>query len=217
MLRQTNYQNMKFNPLFIVIGVLLVVAVFRTNTTGAVTTAPITINWNLQDLDVTKNGNALRALLFLETNKISSFASPSPSSVLNKPSDFYGQYLQFSGTIKSARSYSPQNNLESIIIGNSTEMIMIASDGTTIIDCFLIGNNTNPTSGVSVTVNGYSPGIRYAQNTQGGVTPELVFIGHLGTVTSTTPDASPNLILPSTPNPVLPSSSDSILPTSPNP
>lgn len=199
---------MKFNPLFIVVGVLLLIAIFRTNANSVVTTAPITINWNLQDLDVTKNGNALRALLFLEkTNKLPTSASPSPSAVLNKPSDFYGQYLRFSGTIMSARSSSPQNNLETIIIGNSTELILMANDGTTIIDCFLIGSNLTLTPGSTVTVYGYSPGLRY-QTTQGKVTAGLALIGHFRTLASTTPTVSPNTTFPISPSSIFPSSPD---------
>lgn len=202
--KQTNYRNMKLNPLFIVVGALLLIAIFRTNTDSAATTAPITTNWNLQDLDITKNGNALRALLFLQTNKTPTPTSPSPNTVLNKPSDFYGQYLQFSGTIKSARSYSPQNNLATIIIGNSTEMIMQTNDATTIIDCFLIGSNLTLTPGSSVTVYGYSPGIRYAQDAQGRVTPQLALIGHFRALTSTTPDVSPNATFPVSPSLISP-------------
>ena len=200
MSKKTDYRNMKFNPLFIVVGALLLIAIFRTNTNSVGTTAPITINWNLQDLDVTKNGNTLRALLLLETNTIPTPASPSPSDVLNKPSSFYGQYLQFSGTIMSARSSSPQNNLETIIIGDCTEMIMVTNDNTTIIDCFLIGSNLTLNPGSSVTVYGYSPGIRYGQNTQGRVTSELALIGHFKTLALTTPDISPNTTFPVSPS-----------------
>ncbi len=79
-------------------------------------------------------------------------------------------------------------------------MIMLTNDGTTIIDCFLIGSNTNLNPGVSVTVLGYSPGIRYGQNTQGGVTSYLALIGHLGTLASTTSDVSPNPTFPVSPS-----------------
>jgi len=205
MSRQTAYRNIKFNPLFLVVGALLLIAIFRTDANSVVTTTPITINWNLNDLDVTKNGNALRALLLLETNKIPSPTSASPSAVLNKPSNFYGQYLQFSGTIKSMRSASPQNTLEAIVIGNSTEIIMMTNDGTTIIDCFLIGSNLTLTPGSSVTIYGYSPGIRY-QTTQGKVTSELALIGHFRT--STTPAISPNTTFPVAPSLTSPISPD---------
>jgi len=201
-------RSMKFNPLFIVVGILLLIAIFRNTTNGVATSAPITMNWNLQDLDVTKNGNALRALLFLETNKFPAPTSPSPSTVLSKPSKFYGQYLQFSGTIMSARSFSPQSNLETIIIGNSTEIILKTNDDTTIIDCFLVGSNQVLTPGSTITVYGYSPGIRYIQNTQGRITSELALIGHFkppssisdGSLNSTLP-ISPSIFSPISPNP----------------
>jgi len=209
MARQLDFRNMKFNPLFIVVGVLILIAIYNTNMRSSDRIAPIVINWNSQVLDVTKNSNALRTLLLLETNTAPTPTSPSPSSVLHNPADFYGQYLQFSGTIKSVRSYSPQNNLENITIGNSAEMIMLTNDGTTIIDCFLIGSNTNLNSGVSVTVLGYSPGIRYGQNTQGGVTSYLALIGHLGSLASTTSDVSQNPTFP-----IYPGSNSQI---SPNP
>ncbi|ODA41964.1 hypothetical protein [Desulfosporosinus sp. BG] len=202
--KRTNYQNMKFNPLYIVVGALLLIAIFRTHGDSAATTAPITTNWNLQDLDITKNGNALRALLFLETNKTPTSTSPSPSMVLNKPTDFYGQCLQFTGTIKSVRSYSPQSSLATIIIGNSTEMIMLTNDASTMLDCFLIGSNLTLTPGSAVTVYGYSPGIRYAQDAQGRVTPQLALIGHFRTVSSSTPDVSPNTTFPVSPSLISP-------------
>lgn len=208
MSNRTVNRNMKFNPLFIVVGILLLIAIFRNTTNGVATSAPITMNWNSQDLDVTKNGNALRALLFLNTNKFPTPASPSPSTVLSKPSKFYGQYLQFSGAIMSARSFFPQSNLETIVIGNSSEIIIKTNDNATIIDCFLIGNNQVLTPGSTITVYGYSPGIRYMQNAQGRVTTQLALIGHIRPLNGTSDGSL---------NPALPASPSLFSPISPNP
>lgn len=183
----------------------MLIAIFRTNLTSAVTSTPITINWNLQDLDISKNGNTLRTLLCLEANKAAAPSNPTPSVVLNNPSKFYGQYLQFSGTVESFRAYSPQNNLETILIGNSSEMVMKTNDGTTRIDCFLIGSNVALTPRSSVTVYGYSPGIRYAQNAQGRVISELALIGHCRILSA--PNTSPEATFP-----VSPDSNSSITP-----
>jgi hypothetical protein len=188
MTRRKSYGNIRYNPLLFIAGALLIIALLK-STAGRITEAnTITANWNMQDLDIATNGNILRALLLLEIKPAPPPETPTPSSILRKPSDYYGKYLQLYGTIKSAKSYTPDNNLENLLIGSSSELIIIAGDGATILDCFLLGLNSTPTPETLITVYGYCPGIRYIQNAQGGITSELVLIGQLGTLSSKTTD-----------------------------
>ena len=198
---------MPLNPILILLVVLIAFAIFKANTSNSLTTS-FTTNWNFDDLDITKNQNALRILLLLETNKSANPVSPVSSEVLQKPASYYGQFLQFFGTIKSMKFYTPHNNLESFTIGNSAEMIILTNDSSTVIDCFLIDYNSSLASGAYVTVCGYCPGLRYVQNSQGYVTPYLALIGYLES-----PYATSNGV---TQSPTFPATSNLISPVSPN-
>ena len=181
-MKPINNLNFNLNPyiLILIFGFVLMIWVFSANNPNAFfTTAPIK-SWNTIDPDVTTNGNTLRALTLLQMKKAYlAPTTPLPSSVFNKPSNYYGKYLQFSGTVKSVQPFSPSSKLESITIGSSTEIIVVANDGRTLIDFFLIGNKQNFSQGAPIMLYGYTPGIRYVQNTQGVVTPGLVIIGSL--------------------------------------
>ena len=106
--------------------------------------------------------------------------SPLPRDVSITPSNYFGKYLQLSGTIQSVQPYPSQNSLLSLIIGNASELVMVASDGSTVVDCLLVNVGTNLNFGSNITIYGYTPGIRYVQNSQGTVTTELVVIGRIG-------------------------------------
>ncbi len=177
-------KNLNFNrgPYMIVVVVALVLLIWSLGTSSSrsfFTTTPIK-SWNTIDPDVSTNGNTLYALAFLQSKKSNlTPTAPPPSLVFNKPFNYYGKYLQFSGTVKSVQSSSPPSKLESIALGSSTEIIVLANDGRTLIDFFLIGRMQSFSTGAPITLFGYTPGIRYVQNTQGVVTPGLVIIGSL--------------------------------------
>jgi len=63
------------------------------------------------------------------------------------------------------------------MIGNFLELVMLASDGATLVDCLVLNAGTNFGVGSAITVYGYTPGVRYFQNAQGAVTAELVLVG----------------------------------------
>lgn len=208
MSKRNNPENLLFNPIYILTIILIIFIIYKSNASNSFKSTSLTINWNLDDLDIIKNQNPLRVLILLETKKPAAPITPSPREVLQKPTNYYGQYLQFSGSIKSFKMYTPHNNLENITIGNSIEIIMLANDGTSMIDCFLIGYDANLTVGANVTVYGYCPGLRYAQNSQGLVTAYLTLIGQ----TESQNSASNDVIQ----SPTLPATSSSISPFSPN-
>lgn len=165
--------------LVVVLGLLIIVAVLRSNSASILATTTVTSNWNTQVIDVTKNRNAILALYLLETN-----SNPTPVNALARdvsatPSNYFGKYLQLSGTIQSIQTYPLQNNLPGLIMGNTSELVMVASDGVTVVDCLLVNIGTNLTMGNPITINGYTPGVRYIQNSQVAVTQELVIVGRV--------------------------------------
>ncbi|KJR46493.1 hypothetical protein UF75_3105 [Desulfosporosinus sp. I2] len=181
-MKPLNNPNLNFYPYILILGFgfVLLIWLFSTNVSKAFFTITPIKGWNTIDPDVTTNGNTLRALTLLQTKKgYLTPTTPLPSLVFNKPSNYYGKYLQFSGNVKSVQPFSPTSKLESITIGSSSEIIVLANDGRTIIDFFLIGRNQNFSLGAPITFYGYSSGIRYVQDAQGFVTPGLVLIGSL--------------------------------------
>ncbi|WP_176714415.1 hypothetical protein [Dehalobacter sp. TeCB1] len=58
--------------------------------------------------------------------------------------------------------------------------MMLGSDGTTTVDCLLVNTGTNFGTGGNITIFGYTPGLRYVQNSQGVTTSELVIVGQPG-------------------------------------
>lgn len=174
-MRQESFPPITQNPLLIVLGLLILAAFLRSDLSSISTT--VNSNWNKQVIDATKNHNALLSLYLLETNN-----NPTPVNALARdvtaaPSNYFGKYLQLSGTIQSVQTFSAQNNLPSLIVGNTSELVMVASDGVTVVDCLLVNAGTNFQIGSPITINGYTPGVRYIQNSQAAVTQELVIIG----------------------------------------
>lgn len=170
---------LKQKPLLYFVVILIIVALFRSCSASTLTSAPV-LNWNTQNNDATKNNNVLLSLYCLKTNISSTPISPLPHDVLKAPMNYFGQCLQLTGTVKSVQTYPAQRGLSNLIVGNSTEVVLVASDGTTIIDCLILGTTTSLNVGSTVSVYGYTPGLRYIQNTQGGTTSELVLIAYLG-------------------------------------
>lgn len=174
-MRQQPFPPITQNPLLIVLGLLIIAAFLRSNL-GSISTT-VTSNWNTQIIDVTKNHNALLSLYLLETNNNPTPVNALARDVIAAPSNYYGKYLQLSGTIQSVQTFSSQNNLPSMIIGNTSELVMIASDGVTVVDCLLVNVGTNFSIGSPITISGYTSGVRYIQNSQAAVTQELVIVG----------------------------------------
>ena len=180
-MKPINNPKYSFNPYLILLGlgIILMIWLFGTNITRTFTLGSLK-NWNTIDSDVTTNGNALRAFVLYETKKNNATPkSPLPSSVFNKPSNYYGKYLQLSGTVKAVLPSSPPSRLESLTIGSSSEIVVLANDGRTLIDFFLIGRNQNFSPGAPLTLYGYTSGTRYVPNPQGISSPALVLIGGL--------------------------------------
>lgn len=178
-MRQQPFPRINQNHLLVVVGLLILVAVLRSGSGSILTTATVTSNWNTQVIDATKNGNAVLSLYLLQTNTNPTPVNASPRDVLATPSNYFGKYLQLSGTIQSVQTYPSQNNLLSLILGNTSEVVMVASDGMTVVDCLLPNQATNLNVGSNITINGYTPGVRYVQNSQGTITSELVIIGRI--------------------------------------
>lgn len=174
--------NFSVSPYILIFGFVTVILIwlFGANISSAFYTIAPSKSWNTLDPDVITNGNTLHALIYLQTkNNNLTPKTPLPSAVFNKPSNYYGKYLQFSGTVKSVQPFSPPSRLESMTIGSSSEIIVLANDGRTMIDFFLIGRNQNFSQGAPITLYGYTPGIRYVQNAQGVATTGLVLLGSL--------------------------------------
>ena len=166
-------------PYLILLGLVLIIALFRSAFTSiSFMTQPSM--WNTQDLDVTTNGNLLLSLWYMETNRNSAPTSPIASDVLKNPSSYFGKYIKVSGTVQSAQFYPAQGGLANQVISNSSETVMLANNDNTIIDCYLVGAPSGLNPGSTITVYGYSPGLKYVQNSQGALTPELVLVGRLG-------------------------------------
>lgn len=181
-MKPVNNPYFSFSPfiLILVFGFFVLFWLFGTNIFKGYFTTSVIKSWNTVDSNVTTNGNALRALTYLETQKNNlTPITPIPSAVFNKPSKYYAKYLQFSGTVKSVQPSSPPSRLESILNGSSSEILVLANDGRTLIDFFLIGRNQNFTPGAPITLYGYTPGIRYIQYSQVISTSGLVLIGRL--------------------------------------
>nr|MDA8228033.1 hypothetical protein [Desulfitobacterium hafniense] len=102
--------NSGFNPYILILGLgfVLFIWLFGANISRAFFTIAQFNSWNTIDPDATTNGNTLRALTLLQTKK--SYLTPTtplPSAVFNKPSNYYGKYLQFSGNVKSVQPFFP--------------------------------------------------------------------------------------------------------------
>lgn len=169
--------SVKINPLLIAAGLLIIVIVLRFDSTSLFASVSPTLQWNTQIIDAAKNGNAFLALYSLEETNNTSPVNALVSDILTKPSIYIGKYLQLSGTIQSVQIYPRQNNLFNLIINNAAEVTIVGNDGGSLVDCLLVNGGTNLTIGNSITIAGYTPGIRSIQNSQGAVIPELVFIG----------------------------------------
>lgn len=178
-LRPQPFPRINQTHLLIVLCLLIIVAVLRSNTASILTTTSAAPNWNTQVIDVTQNRNAILSLYLLETNSNPTPVNALARDVLAAPSNYFGKYLQLSGSIQSVQTYPSQNNLPSLIVGNTSELVMIASDGVTVVDCLLVNVGTNLTIGSNITINGYIPGVRYIQNSQVNVTQELVIVGRV--------------------------------------
>lgn len=178
-MRTQPFPRLKQNHMLIVVGILIIIAVLRSNSASLLATATTTPNWNTQVIDATKNGNAILALYFLKINDNLTPVSPSLRDVSASPSNYFGKYLQLSGTIQSVQTYPQQNNLLTLLVGNTFEIIMVGTDGVTPVDCLVVNAGTNLNVGSIITINGYTPGVRYVQNSQGALTPELVVIGRI--------------------------------------
>ncbi|WP_434510312.1 hypothetical protein [Desulfitobacterium sp. AusDCA] len=174
-MRPEPFPRMNQSYLLIVL-ILLILAAFLRTSLSSVSTS-VTSNWNTQVIDVTRNHNAALAFYLLETNPNPAPVNALARNVITSPSNYFGKYLQLSGTIQSVQTYPSQNNLPGLIIGNTTELVMIANDGVTVVDCLLVNEGINLTIGSTITINGYTPGIRYVQNSQTALTQELVIIG----------------------------------------
>lgn len=178
-MRQQTFLGSGQTYFLILLGIVFLVTFHRANPDGIFTVAG-NLSWNTQDSDATKNGNPFLCLYTLEKYNNPTPVTPLARDVLNMPSKYFGKYLRLSGTIKGIQTYPVQNGLPGLLIGNYSELILVAADGTTIIDCLLIGANTDLSIGSNITVSGYTPGLRYVQNVQGAVISELVVIGRLG-------------------------------------
>lgn len=174
-MRPEPFPRMNQSYLLIALILLILAAFLRSNLSNLSTS--VTSNWNTQIIDVTRNHNAALALYLLETNNNPTPVNALARSVIASPSTYFGKYLQLSGTIQSVQTYPSQNNLPSLIVGKTSELVMIANDGVTVIDCLLVNEGINLTIGSTITINGYTPGIRYIQNSQTSLTQELVIIG----------------------------------------
>jgi hypothetical protein len=160
--------------------VILIAVFFIFNSNSIFTQATVSPKWNMEDIDATKNGNAIHSLYLLETNSNPTPFQASARDILTKPANYFGKYLQISGTVKIVQPYSLQNSILSFTIGNSSEIIMISSDNSAIIDCLVINSSGNNIYiGRNATIYGYTPGVRYVQNSQGAIITELVIIGRI--------------------------------------
>lgn len=180
-MKPMNNSHYNFNPYLILLGLGFVFLIWflGTNISRTFTLGSLK-SWNTLDSDVTTNNNALRAFVLYETKKNNvTPKTPLPNAVFNKPSSYYGKYLQLSGTVKAVQPSSPPSRLESLTIGSLSEIVVLANDGRTLIDFFLIGRNQNFSPGSPLTLYGYTPGIRYVPNPQGISSPALVLIGGL--------------------------------------
>ncbi len=140
--------------------------------------------WNTVDINAETNGNLLVAAEVLRDQSPAEVMQAADSTVLpatafKSPWKFYGKPLAFTGVVGIAQAYPPGSDISQIFGGGEVaELVLVATDGSTIIDFLLLGDSGDLNVGDMVTVYGYVVGQVEVQNKMGGQTTQLMMVGN---------------------------------------
>lgn len=137
------------------------------------------VRWNIDDLDVTTNGNILVAvnqLGLVDAGNLEQQAeSVSPAAVMKAPWKYYGKVLKLWGEVGIIQDYPPGSEIAQMVGGDVGEIVMLTADST-VVDSIQVGGTGDINVGDVVTIYGFVVGQVELDNQLGGMTTQLVVV-----------------------------------------
>jgi hypothetical protein len=135
--------------------------------------------WNMTDVDVSKNGNMAVGLEVIRANPdyVNQCKQIDIADAYKRPWNYYGTPISVTGVISIVEE-SPPGSEMSIIYGGEVSEIVILADGDILVDMALLRSSGDLTQGQTVTLYGYVIGKIEVTNALGGKVTQLALVGN---------------------------------------
>jgi hypothetical protein len=137
-------------------------------------------NWNMKELDATKNGNIQIAVKQLQSaGDIKQNAVVAEPATVNKsPWNYYGKIVKMTGVVEVVQDYPPASDVAKMLGGKDASEIVLSTEDDTIVDMFAAVSSGSLKVGDIVTVYGYPVGQAEVDNKIGGKFTHLILVGN---------------------------------------
>jgi len=139
------------------------------------------VDWNITDPDIRTNGNIPLAVSVLRAGTFEKESAEKPEAflVIKTPWNYYGKLLTFTGIVGVVDDYPPGSDVSRILqCEDSSEIVITADDGETIVDMFLRSSSGRIRIGDTVTLYGLVVGRMEVENRIGGTFTHLMMVGN---------------------------------------
>lgn len=136
--------------------------------------------WNFKDINVKTNGNIQVAVIKLRdyANSKDKAIQVDVENIFKRPWEHYGKIVKISGQAVIVQDYPPEGDIAKAFGGSAGEIVLVAGNGSTLIDFVIAGSTGNVKVGDQIAIYGYPVGLIDVQNKLGGKTTELAVVGN---------------------------------------
>lgn len=137
-------------------------------------------NWNIKEVDATKNGNLQVAVKLLQTaGDIKKNAeTPDPATVIKSPWNYYGKIMKVTGTVAVVQDFPTGSDYSKVLDGKDSSDIVITTQDETIVEMLSSIPSGTLKVGNTITLYGYPIGNSEVSNRVGGKDTHLFLVGN---------------------------------------
>jgi hypothetical protein len=135
--------------------------------------------WNMTDVDVSKNGNMAVGLEVIRANPdyVNQCKQIDIADAYKRPWNYYGSPISVTGVVGIVEESPPGSEISKFYGGEVSEIVILA-DGGIPVDMTLLRSSGDLTQGQTVTLYGYVIGKIEVTNALGGKVTNLVLVGN---------------------------------------